>query len=388
MQMTQQALMLGHSLEAGKEALASSSSSSSLSAVGPRSRERHISENYGSTGSSDGSLKENRPDNQHSQPQAHARTELNGGRERHSSGTGKRSSSSPTSSPSGGGGGGGGGAAGNSFSSSSPPSSSSVNAVPSLVVSTEKLFGHGRCQWPGCDAACADMGQFRRHLGEAHAMDDKAAAQARVQAQMVAQLELQLGRERDRLGAMMRHLNLELRAGGELKERKEHSLPPPPPSSSSPPPSFLPPYNPYMDRLTSDRRSPPRSPSPKRFKRESPPHMRGSPFGLASSTSSSSPLALGPLQHLQGKLTQVPPSLSAGLSQQHQSPLSALTAAVRSPLLAGSPVSSSASPTTVPASSSVGGGGGPIRPKPTSTLVDKSPSTPLPLPPGKSSIPR
>lgn len=46
-----------------------------------------------------------------------------------------------------------------------------------------------------------------RHLSGAHALDDRSAAQARVQQQVVAQLELQLRRERDRLRAMTRHLH-------------------------------------------------------------------------------------------------------------------------------------------------------------------------------------
>lgn len=46
-----------------------------------------------------------------------------------------------------------------------------------------------------------------RHLEAAHTLDDRSAAQARVQMQVVAQLELQLRRERDRLAAMMRHLH-------------------------------------------------------------------------------------------------------------------------------------------------------------------------------------
>lgn len=46
-----------------------------------------------------------------------------------------------------------------------------------------------------------------RHLEASHTLDDRSAAQARVQMQVVAQLELQLRRERDRLAAMMRHLH-------------------------------------------------------------------------------------------------------------------------------------------------------------------------------------
>ena len=51
MQMTQQALMLGQSLDSGKDG------------DQIEGRTRHMSETLGSTGSSDGSLKENRPDN-------------------------------------------------------------------------------------------------------------------------------------------------------------------------------------------------------------------------------------------------------------------------------------------------------------------------------------
>ncbi|KPJ04903.1 Forkhead box protein P1 [Papilio xuthus] len=59
----------------------------------------------------------------------------------------------------------------------------------------------------GCDALADDYQAFLKHLGAAHTLDDRSAAQARVQMQVVAQLELQLRRERDRLAAMMRHLH-------------------------------------------------------------------------------------------------------------------------------------------------------------------------------------
>ncbi len=385
MQMTQQALILGNSMEAGGKDGAGAPSP----LLRGGARERHMSENYGSTGSSDGSLKENRPDNNNGlglgavgfKPE-----HLNGGsRERHSSGTGKRGSS-PSSSPSGGGGGGG-GAGGNSFSSQSSTSS----------VSTDKLYSHGHCQWPSCDASCPDLPRFQRHLVEAHALDDKATAQARVQVQIVSQLELQLNKERDRLGAMMRHLNMEVR-GGELRERK---APPPHPipaaGSSSPPLSS---FNPYQVGRS------PRSPSPKRFKRESPddssrsPFPTSSPFSLPPGAAAAAAAAgLGPLQHHSQRHGGMPASLAAAAAslqqqqQQQQSPLSALTAAVRSPLLSAtaSPVVSASSP-----ANSVGGIG-PIRPKPPSSLLDaaknspsipsSSPSVgatalPLPLPPG------
>ncbi|KOB68880.1 Uncharacterized protein OBRU01_17670, partial [Operophtera brumata] len=69
------------------------------------------------------------------------------------------------------------------------------------------LFGRGVCKWPGCDALAEDFQAFVKHLEAAHTLDDRSAAQARVQMQVVAQLELQLRRERDRLAAMMRHLH-------------------------------------------------------------------------------------------------------------------------------------------------------------------------------------
>ena len=67
MQMTQQALVLGGQSLEGKES-------------NGRTRERHPSENLGSTGSSDGSLKENRPDNNNGDllPPSF-KVELNGG---------------------------------------------------------------------------------------------------------------------------------------------------------------------------------------------------------------------------------------------------------------------------------------------------------------------
>ena len=48
----------------------------------------------------------------------------------------------------------------------------------------------------------------RRHLSTEHALDDRSTAQARVQMQVVNQLELQLTKERERLAAMMAHLHM------------------------------------------------------------------------------------------------------------------------------------------------------------------------------------
>ncbi|CAH2243723.1 jg8782 [Pararge aegeria aegeria] len=74
-------------------------------------------------------------------------------------------------------------------------------------IEEHPLFGRGVCKWPGCDALAEDFQAFLKHLEGAHTLDDRSAAQARVQMQVVAQLELQLRRERDRLAAMMRHLH-------------------------------------------------------------------------------------------------------------------------------------------------------------------------------------
>ena len=51
------------------------------------------------------------------------------------------------------------------------------------------LFHHGACQWPGCEAHFSDVVSFLKHVGTEHVLDDKSTAQARVQMQIVAQLE-------------------------------------------------------------------------------------------------------------------------------------------------------------------------------------------------------
>ena len=74
---------------------------------------------------------------------------------------------------------------------------------PSPVVQNsgvvEKLFSHGVCSWPGCDTSLPDSATFFRHLSSNHLLDDKSTAQTRVQMQIVSQLELQLAKEKDRL---------------------------------------------------------------------------------------------------------------------------------------------------------------------------------------------
>ncbi|XP_072241353.1 forkhead box protein P2-like [Leuresthes tenuis] len=70
------------------------------------------------------------------------------------------------------------------------------------------LFVHGVCNWPGCESVCENFAQFIRHISSEHTLDDRSAAQCRVQMQIVQQLELQLCKERERLQAMMAHLHL------------------------------------------------------------------------------------------------------------------------------------------------------------------------------------
>ncbi|XP_043863790.1 forkhead box protein P1 isoform X5 [Drosophila mojavensis] len=70
------------------------------------------------------------------------------------------------------------------------------------------LFAHGICRWPGCEVDLEDIASFVKHLNSEHALDDRSTAQARVQMQVVSQLESHLQKERDRLQAMMHHLYL------------------------------------------------------------------------------------------------------------------------------------------------------------------------------------
>ncbi|KAF5304512.1 hypothetical protein FQR65_LT07939, partial [Abscondita terminalis] len=83
-------------------------------------------------------------------------------------------------------------------------------------TSTDKvqhLYGHGVCKWPGCEVICEDLQAFMKHLNTEHTLDDRSTAQARVQMQVVSQLELQLQKERDRLQAMMHHLHMSKQLG-------------------------------------------------------------------------------------------------------------------------------------------------------------------------------
>ncbi|XP_042351472.1 forkhead box protein P2-like [Plectropomus leopardus] len=81
-------------------------------------------------------------------------------------------------------------------------------AVKADRTATHALYGHGVCNWPGCESVCENFSQFIKHISSEHTLDDRSTAQCRVQMQVVQQLELQLCKERERLRAMMAHLHL------------------------------------------------------------------------------------------------------------------------------------------------------------------------------------
>ena len=150
-QLTQQALMLGQNLDSADHQFQIKTD------INKKDRERHASET--TLASSEGSLKENRPDNNN---------KINGGNL-----------------------------------VTKPPSPTNQQNNPGVV---EKLFSHGHCAWPGCDTALPDSASFFRHLSSHHHLDDKSTAQTRVQMQIVSQLELQLTKEKDRLqGEFLKH---------------------------------------------------------------------------------------------------------------------------------------------------------------------------------------
>ncbi|KAJ3639476.1 hypothetical protein Zmor_002835 [Zophobas morio] len=100
------------------------------------------------------------------------------------------------------------------------------------------LYGHGVCKWPGCEIICEDLQAFIKHLNTEHTLDDRSTAQARVQMQVVSQLELQLQKERDRLQAMMHHLHLSKQLGSPEPHKDGPVVTPPkmPVSASLPQP--------------------------------------------------------------------------------------------------------------------------------------------------------
>ncbi|KAK6631104.1 hypothetical protein RUM43_014200 [Polyplax serrata] len=85
------------------------------------------------------------------------------------------------------------------------------------------LYGHGVCKWPGCESDFDDFQAFNKHLNSDHNLDDRATAQARVQMQVVSQLEIQLQKERDRLHAMMTHLHMAKQAVEQTKTEQQET---------------------------------------------------------------------------------------------------------------------------------------------------------------------
>lgn len=90
----------------------------------------------------------------------------------------------------------------------SPQPPISTSSLSPMSLTEHPLYGNGICKWPGCDAIFDEQQSFVKHLNTEHNLDDRSIAQARVQMQVVSQLELQLQKERDRLQAMMHHLYL------------------------------------------------------------------------------------------------------------------------------------------------------------------------------------
>ena len=235
------------------------------------------------------------------------------------------------------------------------------HASSNVKEHSANLFSHGHCQWPGCDMSCPDLTSFQRHLNQAHGLGDKATAQTRVQMQIVSQLELQLNKERGKLDAMMDHLQLESR-NGDLN-----------PTSAG-------------KAVAAAQRVSSRSPSPKRFKSSSGGNQRSPERRqqqAAAAAAFQSAMVAASLGNLPCSLANVSTTSSLSASSHAggmQSPLSALTAAVRSPLLTGLPVPGSDPGTPT--------GPGHIRPRLASALEHHphkhTPTSGLTLPPGKT----
>uniref|UniRef100_A0A6E8VE43 Fork-head domain-containing protein n=1 Tax=Anopheles coluzzii TaxID=1518534 RepID=A0A6E8VE43_ANOCL len=130
-----------------------------------------------------------------------------------------------------------------------PGNGSSSSRAGSTTI--HPLFGGGACRWPGCERVFDEFDDFYSHLHSDHINGDYSAAQARIQMEVVCQLHLQLQKERDRLQAMILHLNKKnemLRAtpaaalfGGSFLSQLPAIPPPPPPPPPPPAPSTQPP---------------------------------------------------------------------------------------------------------------------------------------------------
>ncbi|GFY30656.1 forkhead box protein P1 [Trichonephila clavipes] len=97
------------------------------------------------------------------------------------------------------------------------PPTNRRTVTPKEDSPTHLLFGHGVCKWPGCETFCDDFQDFLKHLNVEHQLDDRSTAQARVQMQVVSQLEIQLDKEKNRLQAMMEHLHMKTSGSGNLE---------------------------------------------------------------------------------------------------------------------------------------------------------------------------
>lgn len=74
-----------------------------------------------------------------------------------------------------------------------------------------------------CNKCYPFFSHFYRHLNAVHGMDDVATVQIRIQMQVVFQLEIQLQKEKDRLQAMMHHLQLSKELASTLNHRLQNS---------------------------------------------------------------------------------------------------------------------------------------------------------------------
>lgn len=121
--------------------------------------------------------------------------------------------------------------------------SGSIQLLKTDSASTQNtLYGHGVCKWPGCDTPCDDYADFMKHMNNEHTLDDRSTAQARVQMQVVSQLEIQLNKERERLQAMMHHLHM-----------KPHNQEQPKQDNHMPPSPVIPPQKPREREREGDR---------------------------------------------------------------------------------------------------------------------------------------
>ncbi|XP_072423694.1 forkhead box protein P3-like, partial [Chiloscyllium punctatum] len=73
-------------------------------------------------------------------------------------------------------------------------------------ASSNPLYFHGFCKWPGCEQVFKEYEAFLKHLDEDHSLTDTTAAQCLLQKARVHQLERKLVLETERLLAMQSQL--------------------------------------------------------------------------------------------------------------------------------------------------------------------------------------